>query len=100
MTPAFRTVFSTDPYVPLLTGLCLVLSLWGMSFSYSCRSDGCIGVVLPFGAASVVLLAQLLVGLPLLWWRWRQRQWPVGLVLLQWGLVTLAAVVIPVLLAN
>lgn len=44
--------------------LILGLALWAMSFSHSCRSDGCIGIVFPGGGAAIALAVQLFVLVP------------------------------------
>jgi hypothetical protein len=50
--------------VALVAAIVLSLSLWAMSFSHSCVSDGCIGVVIPAGGAAIALALQLLVVIP------------------------------------
>ena len=52
--------------------LILGLALWAMSFSHSCRSDGCIGIVFPGGGAAIALAVQLFVLVPTYAYR-RQR---------------------------
>jgi hypothetical protein len=52
------------PSVGLVALAILSLSLWALSFSHSCSSDGCIGIFVPAGAAAVTLAIQLLAVIP------------------------------------
>jgi hypothetical protein len=56
--------FDIPPAIALLGGVIFSLSLWAMSFSHSCRSDGCIGLVFPAGGAAIGLALQLLLLVP------------------------------------
>ena len=87
----------SDPYLPVITALTLLCALWGVSFSHSCQSDGCIGVIFPVGAAAVLLALQMVICLPVLLFRWRRRRQPVGAVAVSWLALSLAAFGIPLL---
>lgn len=87
----------SDPYLPGVAALILLFALWGASFSHSCQSDGCIGIIFPMGAAAALLALQLFVCLPVLLFRWNRRRQPVGAVATIWLALSLAAFGVPLL---
>ena len=97
----------TEPSLPgtaiaLGVGASLValLSLWALSFSHGCSSDGCIGVVLPIGGGLVALAIQLAVLLPMHVLRRRRATPPAATHAWRWLLLSLAAFVLPLLFAD
>ena len=84
------------PVVAFFAVAIFLLAFWATSFSHSCRSDGCIGVIIPAGAAAVTLALQLVVVIPVAAFkrhRNRRSLWPsVGV----WMGVSIAAFAIPI----
>jgi hypothetical protein len=71
------------------------LSVWAASFSRTCQSDGCIGVVFPAGGAILALAAQLFVLVPIYATvKWRAKE-PFLRRVAIWLGVSVAAVLIP-----
>ena len=87
----------SDPYLPVVAALILLCAVWGASFSHSCQSDGCIGIIFPLGAAAALLALQLFVCLPILLFRWHRQRQPVGLIAASWLAMSIAAFGIPLL---
>lgn len=77
-----------------------LMSLWALSFSHGCSSDGCIGVVLPIGGGLVALAIQLAVLLPMHVLRRRRATPPAATHAWRWLLLSLAAFVLPLLFAD
>ena len=90
----------TPPYLYFAVGVIFLLSAWSASFSRSCQSDGCIGVVFPIGAALIALAVQIFVLIPIYRiGRSRTREEsppPVG----TWIAASVAAFALPMLFAK
>jgi hypothetical protein len=86
----------------LAAGLAVIflLSAWGASFSRTCQSDGCIGIVFPVGAALIALLIQLLALMPFHCFKRHKLRLPFGAMAAVWAGSSLAAFVIPLLFAK
>ena len=86
----------------LLAGLVgiFLLATWAASFSRSCRSDGCIGVVIPAGGALITLAIQLFVLIPFFCFRRSRSELPFGLMAAAWAGCSLAAFIVPMLFAK
>lgn len=80
--------------------LVALLSLWALSFSHSCSSDGCIGVVLPIGGGLVALAIQLAILLPAHVLRRRRATPPAATHAWRWLALSLAAFLLPLLFAD
>jgi hypothetical protein len=93
---AFARSFRSDPYLPVVAALILLLRLVGASFSHSCQSDGCIGVAVFNVAAAFLLALQLLICLPIFHSRWRRREEPVGVALTVWAAISIACFGLPI----
>ena len=78
-------------------GAILVCALWAVSFSHSCSSDGCIGIIVPAGAALATLGVQLFVLIPVDAVRTSRRKKPVVLRAVIWTIVSIAAFGVPLL---
>ena len=72
------------------------LAVWAMSFSHSCTSDGCIGIVIPGGGAAIALAVQLLVLVPVEAFRRRRRGDPLHPSVLVWIVMSVAAFGVPI----
>ena len=77
-----------------------LLSAWGASFSRTCQSDGCIGIVFPVGAAFIALLIQLLVLIPFHCFMRRKLRLSFGAIAVAWAGGSIAAFIIPLLFAK
>jgi hypothetical protein len=84
---------------PIATALVLIvfLSLWALSFSHSCRSDGCIGIIFPAGGALIVLAVQLLLLIPGYIVLRKRAQKPYAPTATLWAGLSIAAFVLPLL---
>lgn len=81
-------------------GAILVFALWTLSFSHSCSSDGCIGLIIPGGAALASLALQVCVLVPVdAVRRWRRKQ-PFVLRAVLWTVVSIAALGVPLLFSR
>lgn len=95
-----------DPQQPssgyLLAGLIgiFLLAAWAASFSRSCQSDGCIGVVIPAGGALIALAIQLFALIPFFCFRRARSELPFGLQAAIWAGGSLAAFIVPMLFAK
>ena len=89
-----------DPsYLSVLVGVIFLLTAWGASFSRTCQSDGCIGVVFPLGGALIALAVQLFVVIPVYRMRAKSKgELSAGLG--GWIVASIAAFVIPLLFAK
>jgi hypothetical protein len=85
---SFKDSLQTDPYLPTVSSIIGLFCLWAISFSRSCASDGCIGVVVPLGGAAVALVLQLFVCLPVYAWRSSRQARYQGGTLVAWVLVS------------
>jgi hypothetical protein len=86
---------SDPPYLFVGVAVIFVLSAWAASFSRTCQSDGCIGVVFPAGGALLALAAQLFVLVPIYATvKWRAKE-PFLYRVAMWFAVSVAAVLIP-----
>jgi len=74
----------------------LALALWAMSFSHSCTSDGCIGIVIPGGGAAIALAIQLFLLVPVQAFRRRRSGKPLHPSLLVWVAMSVAAFGVPI----
>jgi hypothetical protein len=79
------------PVVVFFAVAIFLLAFWATSFSHSCRSDGCIGVVLPAGAAAVTLALQLLEVIPVVAFKRHRNGLPLSRSLGVWTGVSIAA---------
>jgi hypothetical protein len=87
-------------YLAAGAGAIFLLSVWGASFSRTCQSDGCIGIVFPVGAAFIALLVQLFVVIPFYCFKRRKLRLSFGAMAAAWAGGSLAAFVIPLLFAK
>jgi hypothetical protein len=86
---------SDPPYLFVGVAVIFALSVWAASFSRTCQSDGCIGVVFPAGGAILALAAQLFVLVPIYATvKWRAKE-PFLRRVAIWLGVSVAAVLIP-----
>lgn len=99
-TESFARSFRSDPYLPVVAALILLMGLLGVSFSHSCESDGCMGIVFFIFASAALLALQLLICLPALLLRWRRRGEPVGAALTAWAVLSVACFGLPLLLVK
>ncbi len=96
---------TTDPsktdasYLYVAAGVILFLSAWGASFSRTCQSDGCIGIIYPVGGALIALAVQLFVLIPVHRVRSKGRVEP-GVGTGTWIAASLAAFIVPLLFAK
>jgi len=83
----------------LIAGLIVIflLAAWAASFSRTCQSDGCIGVVFPTGGALIALAIQLLVLVPVFCFRRARSELPFGWPAAAWVGGSLAAFIFPML---
>ena len=93
MTPPPHTV--APPLVAGVAMLIHALALWAVGFSNVCRSDGCIGIVFPAGAAAIALAVQLLILLPLHGSRLERHGRSATRAFLGWGGISLLAALFP-----
>ncbi|MFY2764959.1 hypothetical protein [Arenimonas sp. MALMAid1274] len=87
------------PFLGVATAVIFFLAAWGASFSRTCESDGCIGMVFPVGAALLTLAVQLFVLIPVHVIRSKGGSGPrprVGV----WIAASIAAFLIPMLFAE
>lgn len=92
---SFPSSFKSDPYLAVVATLIVVLNTWGATFSHSCSSDGCIGIFIPLGASTILLILQLVICLPVLAVRWRRHEKPVAEVLLGWAVLSIVCFALP-----
>jgi hypothetical protein len=86
---------SDPPYLIVGVAVIFALSVWAATFSRTCQSDGCIGVVFPAGGALIALAAQLFVLVPIYATvKWRAKEPFIQRVAI-WLAVSVAAVLIP-----
>ena len=72
------------------------LAVWAVSFSHSCTSDGCIGIVIPGGGAAIALAIQLFLLVPVQAFRRRRSGKPLHPSLLIWVAMSVAAFGVPI----
>jgi hypothetical protein len=95
----------TDPskadasYLYVAAGVVFFLSAWAASFSRSCQSDGCIGIVFPLGGALIALAVQVFVLIPVHRFRSKRADVP-GAKVGTWIAASLAAFIVPLLFAK
>ena len=86
---------SDPPYLFIGVAAIFALSVWAASFSRTCQSEGCIGVVIPAGGAILALAAQLFVLVPIYATvKWRAKESFIGRVAI-WLAGSVAAALIP-----
>jgi hypothetical protein len=84
----------------VVAGIIFLFSCWGASFSHSCASDGCIGIVIPVGGALIALAAQILMLIPAYGVQRARAGQAVALRIGLWLAGSLAAFVLPMLFAK
>lgn len=100
-TPALRGGLADDPlYLPVVAVIVFLLAAWGSSFSHSCSSDGCIGIVIPVGAALLALAVQIFMLIPAYAIKRSQAGKPVVARVGLWIAVSAAAFVLPMVFAK
>lgn len=72
------------------------LAVWAVSFSHSCTSDGCIGIVIPGGGAAIALAIQLFLLVPVQAFRRQRSGKPLHPSLLVWVVMSVAAFGVPI----
>jgi hypothetical protein len=85
------------PYLPIVAGLILFLSIWAARTSYSCTGDGCLGIIVPIGSSALLLLLQLFVCIPIFNYRSRSTNCDSSAYSLLWISASIACMVIPML---
>jgi hypothetical protein len=75
----------------------LILAGWAASFSRSCQSDGCIGIVFPAAGAVIALLVQLAIVLPLFCRSRSKAKVPYAREASYWAVGSMIALVVPML---
>jgi hypothetical protein len=88
------------PVVAFFAVAIFLLAFWATGFSHSCRSDGCIGVIIPAGASAVTLALQLLVVIPVVAFKRHRNGLPLWRSLGVWAGVSIAAFAIPIAFAK
>ncbi|NDK40009.1 hypothetical protein DT603_14290 [Pseudoxanthomonas gei] len=89
-----------DPsYLYVLIAVIFLLTAWGATFSRTCQSDGCMGVIFPLGGALIALAVQLFVVVPFHRMRARSKG-EVSAGVVTWVVVSIAAFVLPLLFAK
>jgi hypothetical protein len=73
----------------------LALAMWAASFSHTCRSDGCIGLIFPAGASAVALAIQVLVLIPLYAYRRHKAGATLFPAVAIWAGMSIAAFAVP-----
>jgi len=94
---SFKESLWRAPYLPVVTALILLLSFLAMRFSYSCYSDGCIGIVFPAGGALILLAIQILLCVPIFIILARRAGRPFLAASAAWVLLSVSCFAIPML---
>lgn len=87
----------TPPHIVAVAVAVFLLAVWAASFSHSCRSDGCIGIVFPAAGAAAALAVQLLVLLPQYMLSRKRAGRPFGRTAAAWAAISVAVFVVPML---
>jgi low temperature requirement protein LtrA len=99
--PAQGGGFADDSlHLPVVAVIVFLLAVWGSSFSHSCTSDGCIGIVIPVGGALLALAAQIFVLIPAYAIKRSQASKPIAARVGLWIAVSVAAFVLPMAFAK
>jgi hypothetical protein len=88
------------PVILTMAAAILTLALWALSFSYSCRSDGCIGIIFPAGASALVLAIQLLGFVPYFGYKRHKSGKNAFPSVALWAAISIAAFAIPIALVK
>ena len=100
-TPALRGGLVDDPlHLPVVAVIVFLLAAWGSSFSHSCSSDGCIGIVIPVGAALLALAVQIFVLIPAYAIERSRARKPMAARVGLWIAVSIAAFMLPMAFAK
>ena len=91
-----QTKLEFPPVIVGIAAAIFLLALWALSFSHSCASDGCIGIIFPAGAAAALLAAQLLVAVPVFGYKRHQAGKPFASTSVLWVAVSIAAFALPI----
>jgi hypothetical protein len=99
--PAPGNGIADDPlHLPVVAVIVFLLAVWGSSFSHSCTSDGCIGIVIPVGGALLAMAAQIFVLIPAYAIKRSQAGKPVVARVGLWIAVSAAAFMLPMVFAK
>ena len=91
---------SDPPYLYIVAGIIFLFAAWGASFSRSCQSDGCIGIVFPLGGALIALAVQIFVLIPMYRMTLSRAGEPAVLRVGAWIAASVSAFALPMLFAK
>lgn len=89
--------FFRAPYLPVMAGLILFVSISAANSSHHCSGDGCLGLIIVIGLSALLLAIQLFMCIPIYRFIARRNNQAYGEECVFWVLLSIAFMIIPIL---